>query len=86
MRAHMNCVENLPVFGALVVAMIATGVQNLLVDALSVVFLLARLGQTLVHIAAPPTNVWTALRFALFCVQVVCMVAIGSSIVLSMAK
>ena len=56
MRAHMNCVENLPIFGALVVALMATGLQSPSVDALSVALLLARIGQTLVHIVAPPTS------------------------------
>jgi len=83
MRAHMNCVENLPIFGALVVALIATGLQSPSVDALSMALLLARIGQTLVHIVAPPTNVWAALRFALFFVQIVCIMLIGTIIVLS---
>ena len=83
MRAHMNCVENLPIFGAIVVALMATGLQSPSVDALSVALLLARIGQTLVHIVAPPTNVWAALRFALFFVQIVCIMLIGTIIVLS---
>jgi uncharacterized MAPEG superfamily protein len=83
MRAHMNCVENLPVFGALVVALIATGLQSLLIDALCVTFLVARIGQTIVHVGTPPTNSWAALRFALFFVQIVCMIAIGIIILLS---
>ena len=85
-RAHMNCVENLPVFGTLVVALMATGLQNPLIDALSMTLLIARVGQTLVHIVAPSTNVWAALRFALFFAQVVCMVVIGLSIILSITK
>ncbi|HKJ89202.1 MAG TPA: MAPEG family protein, partial [Gammaproteobacteria bacterium] len=28
MRAHMNCVENLPVYGAIVVAILATGLES----------------------------------------------------------
>ena len=86
MRAHMNCVENLPIFGALVVALMATVLQSPSIDALSVTLLLARIGQTLVHIGAPPTNVWAALRFALFFVQIVCMILIGTIIVLSTTK
>jgi uncharacterized MAPEG superfamily protein len=86
MRAHMNCVENLPIFGALVVALIATGFQSPSIDTLSVIILSARIGQTLVHIGAPPTNNWAALRFALFFVQIVCMISIGIMIVLSTAK
>jgi uncharacterized MAPEG superfamily protein len=86
MRAHMNCVENLPIFGALVLALMATGLQRPLIDALSVTLLMARIGQTLVHIGAPPTNVWAALRFALFFVQIVCMISIGLGIILATTK
>jgi uncharacterized MAPEG superfamily protein len=86
MRAHMNCVENLPIFGALVVALMASGVQSSSVNALCVAVLLARIGQTVIHIGAPPTNVWAALRFSLFFVQIVCMISIGTIIVLSTPK
>jgi uncharacterized MAPEG superfamily protein len=81
MRAHMNCVENLPIFGALVVAMMAFGVQSSSINKLCIAVLLARIGQTLVHIGAPPTNVWAALRFILFFVQIVFMISIGTIIV-----
>src|SRR5262245_64519676 len=33
-RAHANCVENLPVFGAIVAAISATGLDGFMVDAL----------------------------------------------------
>jgi uncharacterized MAPEG superfamily protein len=84
MRAHMNCVENLPIFAALVVALMATGLQSPTIDALAITTLAARVGQTVVHITAPPSNPSAALRFALFLVQVVCMIVIGTAIVLSM--
>jgi uncharacterized MAPEG superfamily protein len=86
MRAHMNCVENLPIFGALVVALMATGLQSPSIDALSITLLIARIGQTLVHIGAPPTNFWAALRFALFFTQIVCMISIGLGIILATTK
>jgi uncharacterized MAPEG superfamily protein len=35
MRAHMNCVENLPVYAAVVVALVATGVQSPTIDGLA---------------------------------------------------
>ena len=77
MRAHMNCVENLPVYTAIVVALIATGLQSPVVDRLAVTMLAARIGQTVVHIALPPTNAASSLRFALFFIQAVCMIAMG---------
>jgi uncharacterized MAPEG superfamily protein len=81
MRAHMNCVENLPVFVALVVVLIATGLHSHSIDALSITVLIARMAQTIVHIAARPTNFWAALRFTLFFIQIVCMIWIGAIIV-----
>ena len=47
MRAHMNCVENLPVYGAIVVALTVAGLQSPLVDRLSETMLAARIGQTI---------------------------------------
>jgi uncharacterized MAPEG superfamily protein len=76
-RAHMNCVENLPIYTALVVALVARGVQSSIIDRLSVAILAARVGQTLTHIILPPTNAVTSLRFAFFFVQAACMITIG---------
>jgi len=77
MRAHMNCVENLPVYAAIVVALTATGLQSPAIDRLAMTMLAARIGQTVTHIGLPPTNAATSLRFALFFIQVVCMLAMG---------
>ena len=77
MRAHMDCVENLPVYTAVVFAVTAIGLKSTTVDNLAVTLLAARVGQTLVHIALPPTNKAARLRFALFAVQVVCMILMG---------
>ena len=77
MRAHMNCVENLPVYAAIVVALVATGLQSPVVDRLAVTMLAARIGQTMVHITLPPTNAVTSLRFALYFMQAACMIAMG---------
>ena len=76
-RAHMNCIENLPVYTAIVVALIATGVKSATIDTLAVALFGARVGQTLVHIGLPPTNAAASLRFALFFVQAICMIAMG---------
>ena len=37
----------------------------------------ARIGQTVAHIALPPTNAASGLRFALYFMQAVCMIAMG---------
>src|SRR5258706_7313748 len=49
-RAHLNCIENLPVYGALVLVVTLTGRHGPLLDALSVSVLCARVCQTLVHV------------------------------------
>jgi uncharacterized MAPEG superfamily protein len=77
MRAHMNCVENLPVYGAVAVAAVATGVTGADLDALALALLLARIGQSMVHVAYEQTEPIAALRFALYFVQVVCVSAMG---------
>ena len=43
-RAHMNCVENLPLYTAIVVALIATGVKSATIDILAIAILAARVG------------------------------------------
>ena len=78
MRAHANCVENLPIYTAVVVTLMATGLQSSTIDYLAIAILPARVCQTLTHIVLPPTNAVTSLRFGFFCIQVACMVAIGA--------
>lgn len=77
MRAHMNCVENLPVYAAVVVAALAAGVHSPWLDGLAVVLLVARIGQSTLHVVLEPTELIAGTRFALFAVQVVCMAWMG---------
>jgi uncharacterized MAPEG superfamily protein len=84
MRAHMNCVENLPVYASIVVALVASGVHSLAINRLAIAMLAARIGQTLTHISLPPTNTASGLRFMLYFVQVICMVGIAAIIVATM--
>jgi uncharacterized MAPEG superfamily protein len=83
-RAHMNCVENLPVYAAIVVAQMAIGLQSSIIDRLAVIMLAARVVQTLVHILLPPTNTATSLRFTFYFVQAVCMIEMGTIITMTM--
>jgi uncharacterized MAPEG superfamily protein len=83
MRAHMNCVENLPIYTAVVVALVATGLQSSSIDCLAIAIIIARICQTLTHIVLPPTNISAAVRFAFFFAQAVCMVAIGIIIIVT---
>jgi uncharacterized MAPEG superfamily protein len=79
MRAHMNCVENLPVYAAIGVALLATGLQSAVVDRLAVT-MVARAGQTLTHIALPPTKAAASVRFTLFVIHPAYMIAMGVTI------
>lgn len=69
MRAHANCVENLPVFAVLVFALGAFGVADPLADFLCVVILAARIPQSLVHVCLAQTDRVVSVRFALFFLQ-----------------
>ena len=71
MRAHANCVENLPVFGAIVFGLYVGNVGSALIDALAVAVVVARIMQSLVHVCLIQTNTVTAVRFAFFFVQIV---------------
>lgn len=71
MRAHANCVENLPVFGALVLTLYASGIRDSLVDGIAVGVLVARVIQSLIHVCFVQTNVVVSLRFTFFFFQLI---------------
>jgi uncharacterized MAPEG superfamily protein len=71
MRAHANCVENLPVFGAIVFGLYVGNVGCAFVNALAVAVLVARILQSLVHVCFVQTDIVTAVRFGFFFVQIV---------------
>lgn len=75
-RAHANCVENLPVFGAIVFVMSATGVEGVAVDTLCTIVLIARVCQSLVHVSHVQTDAFVAVRFSFFSVQLVSFLAL----------
>lgn len=77
MRAHMNCIENLPVYGAVAVVAALAGVGGHDLDILALAFLAARIGQSLVHTTLRQTEAVAAARFGLYFVQVACIVAMG---------
>ena len=71
MRAHANCVENLPVFGAIAIALYIGNVGGALVDGLAAAILVARIMQSLVHVCFVQTNAVVSVRFGFFFVQIV---------------
>ena len=69
MRAHANCIENLPVFAVLVYALRACGIVSPAVDPLCAVILAARIPQSLVHVCFEQTDRVVSVRFAFYFVQ-----------------
>ena len=81
MRAHANCIENLPVFGAIVFALYVSGVNTPLAGRLAVVILAARIVQSLVHVSMVQTNRVTAVRFSFYFVQIICLLWLAGLVV-----
>lgn len=80
-RAHANGIENLPVFGAIVLALHAGAVGGALVDGLAVTILAARIAQSSVHVAFIQTKPVVAARLGFFFVQIASFVALIGIIV-----
>ncbi len=72
MRAHANCIENLPVFAAIVVALHVSGAGGPVADSASIAVLVARVLQSLVHVSLPQTSSVVSVRFSFLMVQLVC--------------
>ena len=66
-RAHANCIENLPVFGGLLLFAIATDRASI-TDPLAWLFLGSRVFQSLVHLASTSAAA-VMVRFTAFAVQ-----------------
>jgi uncharacterized MAPEG superfamily protein len=81
MRAHANCIENLPVFGVVVFALYVSGVGGSVVDFLSVTILVARVIQSLVHVCFVQTNTIVSVRFAFFFTQLVGLLSLAAVVV-----
>jgi uncharacterized MAPEG superfamily protein len=67
-RAHMNAVENLPIFAAIVLAGYAAGQESHLFNLLAMAVFAARIVQSLLHIASGAQTV-VNLRFTALLVQ-----------------
>jgi uncharacterized MAPEG superfamily protein len=83
MRAHANCVENLPVYAALVVVIVASGVRSPTLDRLAIAMLIARILQTVTHVAMPQSDAVVGVRFAFFFVQLAAMAGMGALVALT---
>jgi len=69
-RAHANCVENLPVFGAIVFAAESSSAHSSTLDALAVAVVAARVCQTSAHLISG-SNAVIGVRFFFLAVQLV---------------
>lgn len=66
-RAHMNCLEGLPIFGGLMAIALMTD-RTIVTDSLALVVLAARIVQSCIHLAS--TSIWAVnFRFVAFAVQ-----------------
>lgn len=81
MRAHANCIENLPIFTVLVFVMYVTKISALSLDAMAVTVLLARICQSLVHVSFIQTNRVALVRFLFFLIQVLCFLGMSAVLI-----
>ena len=75
-RAHQNALENVPLFAIVVLAITVRDVRGAVVDVLAVLFLLARVAHTLVHVA-PGAGLPGNRRLVLLGVQLACIVGLA---------
>ena len=80
MRAHANCVENLPVFGAVILVAAFLGIRDAAIDAFALAVLVARVAQSTTHVVFEQTNLVVSFRFAFFTIQLAAILAIGIAI------
>lgn len=72
-RAHVNCVENLPVFAAVVLTASVAGVRDAALDLLALTYIAARVCQSVTHVAAG-SNRGVTVRLTFFLTQWACLV------------
>lgn len=75
MRAHANCVENLPIFGAIVFTMWVAGLDNAVLNILAIVVVCLRIPHTIVHVCFEQTNTVVGVRSILYNSQFAAMSA-----------
>jgi len=80
-RAHLNCIENLPPFTAIVLAATFAGLRSPALDLLGPAILGARVVQTVTHVAFVETARTVSIRFTFFSVQLVAMIAMAGLVV-----
>jgi uncharacterized MAPEG superfamily protein len=82
-RAHANCIENLPVYAAIVLSAHCAQIEDTFLDVLACTLLAARVIQSLVHISFVQTDKVVSVRFSFFFVQFICMAAMALQLALA---
>jgi uncharacterized MAPEG superfamily protein len=70
-RAHLNTLENLPIFGAIVLSGWVVGMESATFNRLAVIIVVARIVQSLIHLVSGSVTA-VVFRFAAFGVQLIC--------------
>ncbi len=73
-RAHLNCLENLPLFAAVVLTGAVIGADAPVLDRLAEAYLLGRIAQSTTHIASGSDRA-VMIRFTFFGIQVISLLA-----------
>ncbi len=82
-RAHMNALENLPIFGVLVLAGVDIGLAAPIFSTLCLVVVGARIVQSLLHLISG-SAMFVNLRFTAFVVQLICFIWIAVLVLCNM--
>ena len=76
-RAHANCLENLALPAAIILIAMVQGQTAIITDGLALVFLVSRIGQSLVHMLFTQSVPIVVVRATLFVVQHVIIIIWG---------
>jgi hypothetical protein len=75
--------ENLPIYTAIVVALLAARVTSPILDGLAITILVARICQSSIHLLLEQTNMVAGIRFAFYFLQAISMIAMGILVAIS---
>lgn len=71
MRAHLNCVENLPLYAGVALTAAVAGLDTLVLDILAIVVIVTRLCQSTIHLALEQTEPVVRVRGSIFGIQII---------------
>jgi uncharacterized MAPEG superfamily protein len=81
-RAHLNCLENLPLFASVVLIASVAGLQSATLDMFARTYLAARVCQSLAHVSSGSATA-VNVRFSFFLIQFICLAGIALTILRS---